>query len=496
MNLPRPRILLPGLALLLACGGPLEPMAAYRQALDAEGAPRSVPLAEPRFHHADVLLPLGQVLISGGQGPNGVSLGTSELYDPATFAWSATYPMTTPRSRHTATVLKSGQVLVAGGGAGPVHGASAELYEPSTQAWSPTGSMLEDRSQHTAVLLASGLVLVAGGSRESDSLRTAELYDPASGTWSPTGNMLHARRGHSATVLPSGKVLVAGGEQASAELYDPETHSWSETGSMASSRIFHRATLLPSGQVLVTGGLGDGTSPEEAELYDPATGSWRSAGVMGHRVHHSATLLPLGLVFVAGGESCRRVGDSLVCTPEPTALVYRVNEGTWSSPFRALKASRRFHSATLMSSGWVLLAGGDGDPSATTAELHTQHPPLISSLTVRTEHDTSVEVGLLATDENDDAVTYTVLTEPASGSLSGTAPALVYTPDRGFSGTDTFTYQVSDGAQSSRVATVSLIVAKAPGGGCSASAGGPRGAWGLVLGLLMCLAAGRRKARR
>jgi hypothetical protein len=53
---------------------------------------------------------------------------------------------------------------------------------------------------------------------------------------------------------------------------------------------------------------------------------------------------------------------------------------------------------------------------------------------------------------------YTLLTSPAHGTLSGTAPDLTYTPASNFYGSDTFTYQVNDGAVDSNVATVSITI--------------------------------------
>ena len=54
--------------------------------------------------------------------------------------------------------------------------------------------------------------------------------------------------------------------------------------------------------MLVAGGYASNNSyPASAELYDPATNSWSPAGSMSTaRTAHTATLLPSGQVLVAG----------------------------------------------------------------------------------------------------------------------------------------------------------------------------------------------------
>ena len=131
-------------------------------------------------------------------------------------------------------------------------------------------------------------------------------------TWTPTGSMATARYGHTATVLPSGQVLVVGGQDSSglldsAELYDPAMGTWSSTASLGTGRFIHTATLLGSGQVLVAGGAYSSNMNDTlatVELYDPATGTWSPAShMLNHRGSHSATLLPSGQVLVAGGDN-------------------------------------------------------------------------------------------------------------------------------------------------------------------------------------------------
>ncbi len=55
-------------------------------------------------------------------------------------------------------------------------------------------------------------------------------------------------------------------------------------------------------------------------------------------------------------------------------------------------------------------------------------------------------------------LTYAVKTNPAHGTLSGTAPNLTYTPTAGYTGPDSFTFRVTNGINASAPATVTLTV--------------------------------------
>lgn len=84
--------------------------------------------------------------------------------------------------------------------------------------------------------------------------------------------------------------------------------------------------------------------------------------------------------------------------------------------------------------------------------------PAASNQAVTTPQDTPVPIGLTATDPDGDALTFTVLAAPAHGSLVGAPPTLTYTPAPGYSGSDSFTFGVSDGLSASGTATVSITV--------------------------------------
>ena len=68
------------------------------------------------------------------------------------------------------------------------------------------------------------------------------------------------------------------------------------------------------------------------------------------------------------------------------------------------------------------------------------------------------------TDANRDALTANLVSPPTNGTLLSftTNGAFIYQPNPGFTGTDTFTYEATDGSLTSGVATVTLTVANAP----------------------------------
>ena len=84
--------------------------------------------------------------------------------------------------------------------------------------------------------------------------------------------------------------------------------------------------------------------------------------------------------------------------------------------------------------------------------------PVAGNQTVPTTEDTAVNITLTASDANGDALTYSIVTQPLHGTLSGAGAAQTYTPAANYNGPDSFTFKANDGTADSNVATVTINV--------------------------------------
>ena len=357
--------------------------------------PMNGQLRDPRQGHTATLLTAGifergQVLLAGGSnGGMYVGKNTSEFFNPSTNSFSSGPSLNVARLSHTATPLPNGAVLIAGGYNTGSYLSSAELYNPSGiqcfptpfgrwrcfivgSSFSVTGSLLTARRGHTATYIPSiNKVLIAGGYTANGITASAELYDPTSGQFTAAGSMVRDRTLHTATLIHIGgaeKVLITGGYSNavsgisfSVEIYDPATGTFTlqpQSSFMLVNREAHQATLLGDGRVLITGGLTSGYTPTAtAEIYDPSLGRFIATknNMTSARWYHTATLTDLdsGKVLVAGGTNM--FGGSGIVAQElwdPATNSFSAIEN--------LRDPRMYHTATLMSDGRILFAGGQG----------------------------------------------------------------------------------------------------------------------------------------
>jgi hypothetical protein len=92
-------------------------------------------------------------------------------------------------------------------------------------------------------------------------------------------------------------------------------------------------------------------------------------------------------------------------------------------------------------------------------------PPTADPQALSTPHATALAITLTGSDPDFDLLTFAIDAPPANGSLSGAAPNVTYTPNSGFSGSDSFLFSVSDGRGGVDQAEVTILVAAPPSEG-------------------------------
>src|SRR5207248_5464098 len=197
-----------------------------------------------------------------------------------------------------------------------------------------------------AVLTASATLAIATLVSASSSHQVEQL-----------DSLVIPRTSHVATALSDGRILITGGHDSAgnlvavSEIFDPETQTSTASAMLSTARVDHTATRLADGRVLVTGGTGDSGPLSSAEIFDPANAD---AGfqvlpstMTAARAGHTATLLSNGTVLIAGGEGTG------------TAEIFDPTTELFSPTLWNLQVARSGHTATLFTDDSVLLAGGN-----------------------------------------------------------------------------------------------------------------------------------------
>lgn len=175
---------------------------------------RTGAMAVARESHVGVRLDDGRVLVIGGHRGRraDIVLHTSaEIFDPTTGRFTMTGAMGTRRHKHDAVLLPNGQVLVTGGADERDNRGvydSSELYDPAAGRFRDGPRMQLGRYKHarSSVVMPNGTVLIGGGATR------AEIYDPQRNRFTLVdGDAEMAGQFSAVAPLPDGGALITGG---------------------------------------------------------------------------------------------------------------------------------------------------------------------------------------------------------------------------------------------------------------------------------------------
>lgn len=306
------------------------------------------PLAQARGSHRAASLPDGDVVFVGGYDQT-AALASLERYDLATESSTSWEPLPAGRHATTALVLPEGgegKVLVAGGLTQLVGGGLSDvlLYDVATGLASPVGALQVARGGIVATLLPGGDALLAGGGQDvlNPSASAAERFEVDSETLTPLGPPPGNFGNTTGAITATGEPLLLG-ESPEPLLFAEDAATVTVSG-MATPMSEPSVTLLRTGEVLLTEG-------GAVELFDPRTRTFRTLGeeLTGIGRWHRATTLGSGKVLLTGGLVASQATAGAVLLDPATDEVTTV---------QSMNQPRAGHLQTLLPGGRVLVAGG------------------------------------------------------------------------------------------------------------------------------------------
>lgn len=118
----------------------------------------------------------------------------------------------------------------------------------------------------------------------------------------------------------------------------------------------------------------------------------------------------------------------------------------------------RIHAVNLLgeeSEGTIIRLLADVSGNVT---IRNNVAPIAEQLTLTVNENEQIQIILKGDDFDRDPIGFILVSNPDNGTLEGTTPSLIYRPNPGFFGTDSFQYKVNDGDLDSVVADVSIQV--------------------------------------
>nr|MDQ3283186.1 DNA/RNA non-specific endonuclease [Acidobacteriota bacterium] len=96
--------------------------------------------------------------------------------------------------------------------------------------------------------------------------------------------------------------------------------------------------------------------------------------------------------------------------------------------------------------------------NAIEAGVNGVNPPGVDNQSISTDEDSARSFTIDVAAANSNALTYTIVSGPSHGTISGSGATQTYTPAPDFNGSDSFTFKVSDGSRSSNTAKMTITV--------------------------------------
>ncbi|HYC94029.1 MAG TPA: DNA/RNA non-specific endonuclease [Thermoanaerobaculia bacterium] len=202
-------------------------------------------------------------------------------------------------------------------------------------------------------------------------------------------------------------------------------------------------TLLPQNELyIVAGGAGTGGTGSNGFTNTIANG----------RVTVPAVTWKVVLVIPKGSDDVNRVtaGARTIAVVMPNVQGIRNND--WQNYLTTVDAVEAL-------TGYDFFENvADAVENAIEAGTNGVNPPGLDHQSFSTNEDEAKSFTFEAASPGNGTLTYTIVTPPSHGTLSGSGASQTYTPAPDFNGSDSFTFRASNGSLTSNVATMTVTV--------------------------------------
>ncbi|MDA0322261.1 MAG: kelch repeat-containing protein [Verrucomicrobia bacterium] len=209
--------------------------------------------------------------------------------------------------------------------------------------------MLEKRHRHVALRLGGGKVVFAAGFGKN----TVEIFDLATERFTATGHQQHFGDLHGIPLARGIGLLVDGGNDST---YTMDAGFVRTANSYSAGPVrWPEMVRLDDGRIFLCGGFDSDFKPLDAcVIFDPTTREFNSVGRLETaRARHSATLLTSGHILIAGGTGADYTKQSF-----DSLELFDLRAMKSVAVSMTLKQSRATHAAVRLSDGRVALIGG------------------------------------------------------------------------------------------------------------------------------------------
>ena len=415
-------------------------------------APVDTQLSVARSGHTALLLPHNAgVLVAGGTSA-GAAVAAADLFLPAEFPdpfsygigrFAATGPLTTPRASAVGGPAgDAGYAFVAGGGAD-----TAEAYRYAT--------IRTDKDDYAP---GERAVITGSGWQPGEEVRLLFQEDPA----------VHPDYVLTVTADAEGNIYW--------DQWAPEEHDLNVRFYLLASDSKSRAqttftdsnsfTVAPASQTVTAGSTNtfnwtftatNSANVQTTTLTVPAGWTAPQTGAGPGQVTVTAGTCPASLQGVSGMVITIDQGPGNGTCANSTTFTLTYSNATAPTPASPPQT-------------YTFINQHGQDPTVTVTAA-ANAAPIADAKTLSTDEDTAVAITLTGTDTGTCELTFSIVTNPANGSLgsitnnsctSGSpntdSATVTYTPNPNFNGSDSFTYKVNDGSLDSSPATVAITI--------------------------------------